>query len=260
MTADYAISVQSLGNRFERVRAEASHLAAKHRCLFWWKPEPDDWYRFVFTSHNVTNLFVAYLRRDVVGEDGKRIKFLFVSPDDIKLFAGHCVQIRSVFEYARRLFSESNEAEQAAMESVAPRFFEDLAQVFTEFVITSACRVTDPSIDTRGNKNLVIEHFTNALVRFEPLHRQLTELEASIGRHRRRIEKARNKLTAHADLETIRAGKPLGMASWPEWYQFWKDLEAFVSLVYEHVLGSPFEIRAAMVRGDAEMVLKKLQT
>jgi hypothetical protein len=50
-------------------------------------PEPDDWHRFVFTNHDVTILFVAYLRRDFVGEDDKRIKFLFVSPDDIELFA-----------------------------------------------------------------------------------------------------------------------------------------------------------------------------
>jgi hypothetical protein len=199
MSADYAISVRALGNRLERVIAEASRLA-ECRCLFWWKPEPDDWHRFVFTNHDVIILFVAYLRRDIVGEDDKRIKFLFVSPADIKLFAEHCVQIRSVFEYACRLFRESSKAEQAAMESVAPLFFGDLAQVFEEFVITSVFRVTDPSIDTRGNKNLVIEHFTNALVRFEPLHRQLTDLQASMGEHRRRIEMARNKLTAHADL------------------------------------------------------------
>lgn len=260
MAADYAISVRSLGNCFERVRAAASRLAAKHTCLFWWKPEPENWHRFVFTNCDVTILFVAYLRRDIVEKDERRIKFLFVSPGDLELFAGHCVQIRSVFEYTRRLFSENSKAEQAAMESVAPRFFEDLAQVFTEFVITSACRITDPWIDTRGNRNLVIEHFTNALVRSEPLHRQLIGLQASMDEHRCRIENARNKLTAHADLETIRAGKPLGTASWPEWHQFWKDLEAFVSLVHEHVLGSPFKIRAAMVRGDAEMVLKKLQS
>jgi len=39
-----------------------------------------------------------------------------------------------------------------------------------------------------------------------------------------------------------------------------RDLGEFVSLVHEHVRGSPFEIRAAMVRGDAEMVLKKMQS
>ncbi|WP_156908676.1 hypothetical protein [Bradyrhizobium murdochi] len=33
----------------------------------------------------------------------------------------------------------------------------------------------------------------------------------------------------------------------------------FVSLINENVNGSPFEIRAAAVRADAEMMLKKIQ-
>ena len=57
----------------------------------------------------------------------------------------------------------------------------------------------------------------------------------------------------------IKSGKRLGAATWSEWDQFWKDLGAFVSLVHEHVFELAFDIRAAMVRGDAEMVLKKLQ-
>jgi hypothetical protein len=260
MFASYAISVRSLGDRFEGVRGDASRLAEEYDCRFWWKPEPDDWHRFVFTKQAVTINFVAYLRKHIVKNDHGRVKILWVSPQEIRLFADHCVHIRSVFEYARRIFAESTKAEQSAMESVAPRFFEDLAQVFAEFVITSACRVTDPWVDSRGQTNLVVGHFTKALGRIEPLHRQLIVLQASMEEHRDRIENARNKLTAHADLETIKGGEPLGTATWPQWYQSWKDLGDFVSLVHEHVLGSPFEIRAAMVRGDAEMVLKKMQS
>jgi hypothetical protein len=184
---------------------------------------------------------------------------LFVSPDEVKLFAEHCVYIRSVYEYARRLFSQSTDAEQTAMKSIAPLFFDDLSQVFAEFMILAACRVTDPWKGGRGKENFVVELFVNVFVRIEPLHRQLAALQTSMEKHRSRIEKARNKLTAHADRETIRAGKPLGAATWSEWDQFWNDLGAFVSLVHEHVLGSPFDIRAGMVRGDAEMILKKLQ-
>jgi hypothetical protein len=146
------------------------------------------------------------------------------------------------------------------MENVAPLFFEDLAQVFADFAITSACRVTDPWIDNRGNRGLVIGHFANGLGRHETLHWRLTELQKSMEEHRGRIVTARNKLTAHADLETIMAGEALGTATWPQWHQFWRDLAEFVSLVHRHVCGSPFEIRAAMVRGDAEMILKKMQS
>jgi hypothetical protein len=100
MIVTYPISVRSLGNDFERVRAEASRLAAKHGCQFWWKPEPDDWHHFIFTNHNVAILFVAFLRSDIVGNSVERIKSLFVSPDEVRIFAEHCVYIRSVYEYA----------------------------------------------------------------------------------------------------------------------------------------------------------------
>ncbi|MBU6463178.1 MAG: hypothetical protein KGK01_01725 [Bradyrhizobium sp.] len=260
MTASWATSVEGLGDVFEVVRAKGAHLAKQHRCSFWWKPEADGWHRFVFTNHDVSILFEAYLRKDVVKKGANRIRRLWVSRDEIRLFADHCVHIRSVFEYAIRMFAESTEAERKAMNAVAPRFFEDLAQVFNEFSVSSACRVTDPWIDSRGNRNLAVGFFTNGLSRFEPLHQRLTQLQASMEQHRDRIEKARNKLTAHADLETIMLGEPIGAATWLQWDQFWKDLGDFVSLVHKHVLGSPFEIRAAMVRGDAEVVLKKLQT
>jgi hypothetical protein len=260
MTSSYAISVRTLGDRFETVRVEASRLAKENNCWFWWMPEAGDWHRFVFTDVVVTILFSAYLRKEIVDKDDRRIRKLWVSRDEIRLFAEHCVHIRSVFEYYVRIFAEGTDAEHAAMEEVAPRFFADLAQVFGEFAISSACRVTDPWLDKFGNKNLTVKFFTNILGRFVALHAQLLLLQARIEEHRDRIENARNKLTAHADLDTILSGEPIGAATWPQWHQFWEDLGEFVSLVHENVEGSPFDIRAAMVRGDAEMVLKKIQS
>jgi hypothetical protein len=207
-------------------------------------------------------MFSCYLRKDVVYQDDSRLKRLWVSRDEIRIFAEHCVYIRSVFEYYVRIFAEGTKAEYAAMGAVAPRFFEDLAQVFNEFAILSACRVTDPWSDKFGNKNFTIGYFTNilSLGRFESLHAQLIVLQTSMEEHRGRIENARNKLTVHADLDTIMSGEPIAGATLPQWHQFWKDLGEFVSLVHENAEGSPFDIRAAMVRGDAEMVLKKMQS
>ena len=98
----------------------------------------DDWHRFVFTNVVVAILFGAYLRKEIVDKEESRIRRLWVSRDEIRLFAEHCVYIRSVFEYYFRIFAEGTKA---AMEAVAPRFFEDLAQVLNEFAISSACRV-----------------------------------------------------------------------------------------------------------------------
>ncbi|WP_027545223.1 hypothetical protein [Bradyrhizobium sp. WSM2254] len=259
MIADYPVLVRSLGSDFTKVLAKASYLSERHNSLFWWKPEPDDWHCFIFTNHNVAILFVGYLRVEIIGKNVERARSAFVSAEEVRNFADHCVYIRSVYEYARRFFAESSEAERAAMQSVAPLFFEDLALVFAEFIVLAACRITDPWIDGR-RENFVVGLFANVFARNKALHKQLTDLQASMEKHRDRLEPARNKLTAHADRETVKAGKPLGAASWAEWEQFWKDLGAFVSLVHQQVFGSPFEIRAAMVRGDAEMVLKKLQS
>ncbi|WP_430649549.1 hypothetical protein [Bradyrhizobium murdochi] len=88
------------------------------------------------------------------------------------------------------------------------------------------CRVTDPWIDKFDSRNLTIGFFTNLLSRFERLHQRLTGLQASLEEHRERIKNARNKLTAHADLETIMAGEPIGAATWPQWHQFWEDLRS----------------------------------
>ena len=262
MTVSYAISIKGLGDRFEAVRAEASRQAKEDNCRFWWMPQADDWHRFVFTDVVVAMMFSDYLRRDIVNQDDSRIRRLWVSRDEIRLFADHCVYIRSVFEYYVRIFAEGTKAEYAAMEAVAPRFFEDLALVFNESAILSACRVTEPWIDKFGNENLTVDYFTNILGRgrFESLHARLVVLQASMEEHRARIKDARDKLTVHADLATIMWGAPIAGATWPQWQQFWKDLGEFVSLVHENAEGSPFEIRAAMVRGDAEMVLKKMRS
>lgn len=256
------MAVQGLGDDFKTVRAEASRLAKEGNCSFWWVPEGGGWHRFVFTDVVVAMMFGDYLRKSVINQDEHRIRRLWVSRDEIRLFAEHCVYMRSVFEYYVRIFAEGTQAEYAAMEGVAPRFFEDLAQLFNEFAIVSACRVTEPWIDKFGNKNLTVEFFTNilGLGRFETLHAQLIILKASMDEHRSRIKDARDKLAVHADLDTIMSGRPIGGATLPQWNQFWKDLGEFVSLVHQNAEGSPFDIRAAMVRGDAEMVLKKLQT
>lgn len=258
MIADYPILIRSLGSNFEKARSQASSLAKRYGCFFWWKPESDEWHYFIFTNYNVAILFVGYLKMEIVGKDTERVQPAFVSTDEVRNFAEHCVYIRSVYEYARRLFAESTDAEREAMTTVAPHFFEDLASVFAEFSVLAVCRVTDPWIDGR-RENFVIGLFVAAFARIKPLHDHLSDLRDSMAKHRVRLEPARHKLTAHADRETVRAGKPLGAASWSNWDQFWKDLGEFVSLVHQQAFGSPFEIRATMVRGDAEMVLKKLR-
>jgi hypothetical protein len=75
---------------------------------------------------------------------------------------------------------------------------------------------------------------------------------------RTKILPARNKLGAHADRDVIRKGNVLGQASFQEWEDFWSALKDFVRIINEKLTGKPFEIDAAGVLGDAEMLIKAL--
>jgi hypothetical protein len=169
------------------------------------------------------------------------------------------MHIRSVYEYATRLFRESSDEERSAMQATAPLFFEDLAQVFAEFVINAACRITEPPVDRRGNENFSVGLFTNSFAADPQTYETLDSLRDRMQKHRYRVLLARNKLGAHADRMVIKKGEPLGTASWKEWDDFWLTLADFLCLRNENPNGKPFEIEASGVRGDAEMLLKAMR-
>src|ERR1700730_5364096 len=84
-----------------------------------------------------------------------------VSDKEVKKFSEHCVYIRSVYRFAVRIFKNSNADEQKLRETIAPLFFEDLAQVFADYVVIAACRITDLAKDRQGNENFTVELFVN---------------------------------------------------------------------------------------------------
>jgi AbiU2 len=183
-------------------------------------------------------------------------------PDDftkeVNDFSTHCAYIRSVYVLATRIWRDSSEGQRKLMESIAPSFVDDIGQVLAEYVVLAACRVTDPAKDGK-NENLTLETFVNSFGAGSQTGKQLDELRQQMVAHRKAIEPARHKLIAHADREVIRQGKPLGLASWRQWDEFWAALRKFVMILNESILGTPYDIEIAGVPGDAEMVLKSLQ-
>lgn len=182
-----------------------------------------------------------------------------VTKGDVENFSGHCVLIRSVWRFTMRIFRDSNERERATMEAIAPSIVEDLAQVLREYQIIAACRITDPANEGGKNKNFTVEMFLNAFKDDLETHKKLNELHQRMQKLRDKILPARNKLAAHADRDAIRAGQPLGEASFVEWNDFWSALQDFVRIINEKVVGTPFEIDAGGVLGDAELLLKALR-
>jgi AbiU2 len=178
---------------------------------------------------------------------------------DVEDFSGHCVYIRSVYRFTMRIWRDSDENERKIMEAICPLFFEDIAQVLQDYVVIAACRITDAANDGRKNENFTAEMFVNSFSAKPEIFKKLDALHQRMRKLRSKVLPARNKLAAHADREAIRSGKPLGAASFQEWDDFWSALADFVRLLNEETIGSPFEIDAAGVLGDAEMLLKALR-
>lgn len=182
-----------------------------------------------------------------------------VSLKEVQEFSEHCVYIRSVFLFATRILRNSDESERKILDAIAPRFFDDIGKVFAEFVVNAACRITDSAFDRRGNENFTVELFLNSVPRGSETHKQLDGLCQRMQKLRDIVLPARHKLGAHADRAVIQKGEPLGAASWHEWDDFWAALRDFVRILNEEKTGYPFDIEAAGVMGDAEMLLKALK-
>jgi hypothetical protein len=179
-----------------------------------------------------------------------------VSPMEVAKFRDHCVYIRSVYLFLTRVWRDSDAGERKVMEAIAPLFFTDMTQVLSEYMIIAACRVTESAQSALGNENFTVELFVNSFSSEPDTFKQLDALHKRMKKLRAKILPARHRYAAHADREAIRSGKPLGEASWEEWDEFWAALKEFVSSLNEKTMGWPFEIDAAGVRGDAEMLIK----
>jgi hypothetical protein len=179
-----------------------------------------------------------------------------VSEKEVEDFSEHCVYIRSVYTLMTRIWRDSDADERKTMEAIAPLFFEDIGKVLGEFLVIAACRITDPMDAGRGRQNFTVELFTNSFLPESEAFKKLDELCRLMGKLREKILPTRHKLGAHADRDVIRKGETLPGGSWADWQGFWSALADFVRIINEETFGTPFEIDAGGVLGDAETLLK----
>jgi hypothetical protein len=179
---------------------------------------------------------------------------------DVKILAGYCVFMRSIFLHNRILFEESTGEQKEMMSRVADIFFGDLSSMLRENIILQVCRITDPAKDARGNENLTIDFLLQHFVGEPAIKRQLDELNNKLQAFRLRILPARNKLISHLDREAIRSGAPLGGVPDSEWNEFWSNLQGLVYIIYDKVVGEPPPYINAAAQSDADGLLNSLHS
>ena len=185
-----------------------------------------------------------------------------INPDeDIAIFANHCVFMHSIYLHGKILFETSSEEDKVRMSCAAPTFFGDLNRMFVEYMILQVCKITDPAQDFRKNDNHTIAFLLkNYDFSSDPaMSQRLNQLDGRLQAFRQMLLPARNKLISHSDRQTILAGQPLGGAPQTASDEFWLDLQSVVSIIYEKVLGTTFQINGVAMLSDADGLLKALK-
>jgi hypothetical protein len=147
------------------------------------------------------------------------------------------------------------------MSGAAEILFGDLNRMFNEYLILQVCKITDPAKAVRKHDNhtvaFLLEHYDFAS---DPAAQRRLELLADqLHAFRKQVEAARNKFISHSDRTAILAGVVLGAAPQAAWDGFWRDLQEFVSIIHEKVVGTPFTITDVGMASDADGLLKALK-
>ena len=186
---------------------------------------------------------------------------IIATKEDVQSFAHSCVFLRSHWEYFTTLF-EASALKRELLQTIAPKFFDDLHKLFIEHLVLHICRLTDET-QTMGRKNLtakfLIEHSD-----WSSAPDTLAEVKLisdSIHNFRKRILPARKWFIAHHDLSAVRLGQSLGAASDAEWKQFWLDLQDFLELLFRHHVdpNSQFYLNGIAGMSDANSLLSAIR-
>jgi hypothetical protein len=180
---------------------------------------------------------------------------------DIAIFAENCVFMRSIYLHAKTLFELSSAEDKDRMARTANTLFGDLNRMFVEYMILLVCKITDPAKDAHNNDNhsvaFLLQHYDFS--DDSATTKRLVNLADRLHAFRKKVIGARNKVISHSDREAIRAGRPLGAAPDGDWNEFWLDLQEFVCIVHEKVLGTSFYINGVAMLSDADGLLKALK-
>jgi len=164
-------------------------------------------------------------------------------------FRNDCIWLQTVYNMFASLYQSGDAAQSEIMVVAAPAFFADLNLVLLDYFVLLVCRITDPAV-TGKSSNLTVSGI-NEFLRSEAL---LTpEIEAATKRmesYRSLLADARNKLVAHADLQTIKNELPLGAHTDEDRDGFFTNLYFYVDEVGRAVGEGPLDFRCTAAVGD----------
>jgi len=153
----------------------------------------------------------------------------------VECFCGKVFYIKSLYYIQEELFEKGNSE---LLKQTAPNFFSDLNLLIVNNIILEMAKITDPSVDTKGNNNLSISNIIESIEWSPEVKDKLNNLNIFFIRFRKYINKARNKVIAHNDRNTYLKDISLGAFPLEDGAAFFDKIIEFCGTCHEAVCGN----------------------
>lgn len=153
-----------------------------------------------------------------------------------------------------RTFEDNLDDAVVKTRSRCPHVLSDMSIITQEYVLLQIAKLHDPAVQS-GKNNLTIEYVIKFGGWDESTLFKLKELEKKLKGLKEKILDARNKILSHNDLETILNATVLGVFEKDADMEYFENLQEFVNIIYDKMVGGPYILDDRMVKNDARILV-----
>jgi hypothetical protein len=178
-------------------------------------------------------------------------------PADVVVeFCALCNRAHELWLNHLELF-DNNPRSEEIVKSLAKDEWMRLSIISQEYSLLQLIKLHDKAV-MNGKCTLGIDYVLTYGGWSDPVREQLESLEEAMTGFAGNLRGLRNKILSHYDLATILANAPLGEFANGDDSKYFKDLQAFVDIVHDQVVGGPYPF-CHNVKGDIAYFLRTIK-
>ncbi|MGO9316403.1 MAG: hypothetical protein ACLPXT_07515 [Terracidiphilus sp.] len=161
-----------------------------------------------------------------------------LSASVVEEFCILCNRAHELWRNHLELF-DNNPRNTELMKSIASCELKRLSVISQEYSLFQIIKLHDKAV-MNGNITLGIDYVLTYGGWSNSVRPRLESLAKELDGFASQLRGLRNKMLSHYDLATILAGAPLGGFAMGEDVKYFKDLQEFVNIVHDQVVGGPY--------------------
>jgi hypothetical protein len=175
----------------------------------------------------------------------------------VREFCNLCNRAHELWINHLELF-DNNPRNDELMNSIARPEWVRLSIISQEYSLLQVVKLHDPAV-MNGNITLGIDYVLTYGGWSDSVRRRLKKLATELSRFADPLRRGvRNKILSHYDLATILADAPLGGFADGAGEKYFKDLQEFVNIVHDQVVGGPYPF-CNLARNDIAYFLRTIK-